>query len=478
MTIAALIATALLALVALGFTAGAILFLIKSRPTKKTAPDAPLPKAAILLALRGPDPYLDQCLRSLMHQDYPDYDLHIVVDAEKDPAWNIVRRVIDEERATNVHAALLRDPLFTCSLKCSALLQMLGEVDPEVEVLALIDGDVVPHRHWLRHLAAPLANEAAGATFGIPWYFPRDSHWASVARKVCWMPAAILMSLCGWIWGGTAALPARVFRDPALAERWSQSVSSDASIREIIHARHLRLEWVPSLVMPNLEPGRFKALVSHLGRSLATSRLYLNRWPLTLLAVGFAAGALILTVLVCAISVLTANTTATVVSTTGLGAYLLVLIALLLLVERRASNICRYNRAKVPPLNITMLAKIVPVIPLAHGIYLVSAVKAHFVRSLTWRGVRYAINGKLDVQREEPSPLSPLPAGADYVLLKEQTGNEIDTALVNTYASRFDNWRQMIFRRKSAQPHRLSQLAPHKSIAGREPVERERWKQP
>lgn len=426
MTTVAYIATVLLGLVALGFTVGAALFLIKSRATTKlTYANTSLPKAAILLALRGPDAYLDDCVRSLLKQDYPDYDLHIVVDSEEDPAWAIVNRVIREEGATNVRASLLRDPLFTCSLKCSALLQMLAEIDPKVEVLGLIDGDVVPHRQWLRQLAEPLADEFVGATFGIPWYFPEDNRWASIARKVCWIPAAILMALCGWIWGGTAALPPRIFRDPALAERWSQSVSSDASIRELIETRHLKLEWVPQLIMPNLEPGRFIALVNHLGRSLATSRLYLHRWPLTLVAVGFVTGALSIAVLVCVASALTANTTATIISASGLGAYLLVLIALLLLVERRAFNIARSNSAAVSPLSTALLAKIVPVIPLAHGIYLDSAVKAHFVKTLTWRGVRYAINGKHDVQRVEPAPvLSPL-GGAACVVVNDHDGDTL-----------------------------------------------------
>ena len=469
MIITALIVTTLLALIAMGFIAGAMLFLIKSRATAPAAnSETPLPKAAILLALRGPDAHLADCVRSLLKQDYPDYDLHIVVDSDKDPAWNIVTRVIKEEGAKNVQAALLRDPLFTCSLKCSALLQMLREIDTDVDVVALIDGDVVPHRAWLRQLVAPLADDGVGASFGIPWYFPTESNWASVARKVCWSPAGILMALCGWIWGGTAALPSRVFRDPALVERWSRSVSSDASIRDVIKADHLRLKWVPALVMPNFEPARLDVLVNQLARSLATSRLYLNRWPVTLLAVSLAAGGLLLAVLVCVVNSLAANMTGTVISAVGLIGYFLILMALLLAVERRALEITSNNGAEIPALSFRMLVKMLISIPLAHGLYLTSAFRAHNVRSVTWRGVRYAINGKLDVQRVEPGPL----VDADLALMGPENDTEIGPASGNYFTARLNRWRPTLFRDKNressvAKQHtfRSSELA-HGSVKG------------
>jgi tetrahydromethanopterin S-methyltransferase subunit B len=476
MTYVAVVATVLLAVIAAGFAAGAALFLLKSRPgTRKPRSNEALPRAAVLLALKGTDEYLQDCLRSLLRQDYPDYVVHIVVDSKEDPAWGIVTRVLEEEDFLHVRVATLRDPLFTCSLKCSALLQMLEEVDPGAEVLALIDGDVVPHPAWLRQLAAPLADSAVGASFGIPWYFPLQQDWPAMVRKVCWTPGAVLMLLCGWIWGGSAALPSRIFRDPALVERWSRSVSSDASLRDVINAHGLRLEWAPALVMPNYESVRFEALVNQLARSLATSRLYLNRWPLTLMAVSLAAGSLLAAVVACVVSLITTNVTALTVSAAALGSYLLILMGLLLVVDRRALSVTRSNGASVPPLTLAAVGKMFVSLALAHGLYLLSAVKAQFVRSLTWRGVRYAINGKLDVRRVAPARVvAPQPL-ADRVYSVKQAGGGVEPALLSPYSSAFARLQRTAIRKEDVPSEGADRRIVQRAAHNRESVDSDSW---
>jgi len=46
--------------------------------------DQQCPKAAVVLCLRGKDPFLADCLRALLTQDYPCFDVRIVVDANDD----------------------------------------------------------------------------------------------------------------------------------------------------------------------------------------------------------------------------------------------------------------------------------------------------------------------------------------------------------------------------------------------------------
>ena len=49
--------------------------------------DNDCPKAAVVLCLRGTDPFLEDCLRAVLNQDYPQYEIRIVVDSRQDPAW-------------------------------------------------------------------------------------------------------------------------------------------------------------------------------------------------------------------------------------------------------------------------------------------------------------------------------------------------------------------------------------------------------
>ena len=53
----------------------ALVFLWNLRSSRKNSlPDNELPKTAVILCLRGADPFLANCLRSLFNQNYPNYD--------------------------------------------------------------------------------------------------------------------------------------------------------------------------------------------------------------------------------------------------------------------------------------------------------------------------------------------------------------------------------------------------------------------
>ena len=48
------------------------------------------PKASVILSLRGIDPSLKACITGLFKQDYPHYHIHIIVDNDTDPAWEVI----------------------------------------------------------------------------------------------------------------------------------------------------------------------------------------------------------------------------------------------------------------------------------------------------------------------------------------------------------------------------------------------------
>ena len=55
------------------------------RAAKGFTPPQPLPEIAVLLPLRGADPSLEACLKGLLAQDYPTYQIHIVIDSDGRP---------------------------------------------------------------------------------------------------------------------------------------------------------------------------------------------------------------------------------------------------------------------------------------------------------------------------------------------------------------------------------------------------------
>ncbi len=158
----------------------------------------------------GADPFLARCLDGLLRQDYPSYEIRIVVDSPADPAWEIVREVLAKPACADVKVALLERRLETCSLKVSALLQALDGLDDSCQAVALIDADATPRTHWLRDLAAPLRDPKVGATSGVRWYITDSPQWGSLVRMAWGAAAAAQMVAFGIPWGGSMAFSAPI----------------------------------------------------------------------------------------------------------------------------------------------------------------------------------------------------------------------------------------------------------------------------
>src|SRR5262245_52051845 len=92
-------------------------------------PDDRCPAAAIVLCLRGADPSLTDCLLAIGRQDYPNYDVRLVVDSQSDPAWQIAKTIASELPRQIFYLEPLEERRTTCSLKCSALLQAIGRLE-------------------------------------------------------------------------------------------------------------------------------------------------------------------------------------------------------------------------------------------------------------------------------------------------------------------------------------------------------------
>ena len=71
--------------------------------------DHECPPVAILLSLRGGDPFLSDCLTKLLEQDYPNYELIVALDDENDPAVQYVDQVIDAKQPKNLTKKIIKD---------------------------------------------------------------------------------------------------------------------------------------------------------------------------------------------------------------------------------------------------------------------------------------------------------------------------------------------------------------------------------
>ncbi|WP_044252436.1 glycosyltransferase [Rhodopirellula sp. SWK7] len=236
------------------------------------------PKAVIILCLRGSDPFLRQCVSSLLSQDYPDYRLRVLIDRPDDPSLPIIKEF---ESNSRLDVSFLDDPPSTCSLKCSSLVQAISELDPAVEVVALCDADSAPHASWLAELVAPFSDDQVGVTTGNRWYQPPPSSPGAVVRYLWNVPAAINMILLRIAWGGSLAIRRRVIDEAGLIDKWSNALCEDTMLYQVLRRHGYRQVFVPSVLMVNRESSTLSDLMQWIPRQMLTAKLYHPHWLLT-----------------------------------------------------------------------------------------------------------------------------------------------------------------------------------------------------
>ncbi|WDQ17784.1 glycosyltransferase family 2 protein [Rhodopirellula sp. P2] len=397
------------------------------RHRSETSDDADLPRVAVLLCLRGADPNLAGGLRRLMKQQYPNYEVFIVIDSETDPAWGIVKQTIDDAQRrdssrsvsesepttadsrqgeagptstlSQVHVSSLRQRLETCSLKCSSLVQLLDQIDDSFQVVVLADSDLESHPTWLRELVAPLADPRVGAAFGNRWFLPARGWMGSLVRQVCNAIGVVTMHLGQIPWGGSLAIRASVLKQSGLRQTLTRSIVDDGPVRVALKEQGLKLRFVPSLLMANREDCDLRFAHSFLTRQLKWTQTYMSsQWPVmlvyTLGVLGTYMAALVLAV-VCLLLGLHVEASW---FAAGAAVYSGTVMTLWFLLDLAARRIIRAQGEPAPRILGVQLLKIPAAMLLAVLVHVSAMICATFLKRVIWRGVTYEVHGPSEVQ--------------------------------------------------------------------------------
>lgn len=390
----AVVAFSVLALAILAQGALTAWFLAVLIRFRRTLPaDRQCPKAAVVLCLRGTDPFLESTIRALLDLDYPDYEVLVIVDSREDPAWAAVEDLLRRHPAPRIRMQPLQQRRETCSLKCSSLAQAVNNLDDSVEIVALCDADTIPHRAWLRELVAPMADPRVGAATGNRWYMPAEPTWASLVRYL-WNAAAVVQMYCyGIPWGGTLALKTRVLRQADLLDRWGQAFCEDTMLYRVLRQQGLRVAFVPSLMMVNRETCDLGGFFHWVRRQLLTARLYHPGWP-AVVAHGTSTPLLLLAgVGLLAAACRQGHLSAAAWLGAGLAMYLGALPILMLALEAGVRRIVRERGESADWIRPGTALKLLPAILLTQLVYPFGLISAIFARNVEWRGVRYRVDG-------------------------------------------------------------------------------------
>lgn len=368
--------------------------------------DEAAPKAAVVLCLRGPDPFLGRCLRSLLSQDYPNYDVQIIIDHPDDPAGRILQPLLAEYPAHNVQVHVLEQRLSTCSLKCSSLVQAVRSLGDSYGFVAQLDADTIPHPSWLRELATALADDRVGAATGNRWYMPQRSSLGALVRYLWNAAAVVQMYWYGIAWGGTLAVPMRVLRETDVVERWSRAFCEDTMLLAVLRQAGLRVSFVPSLMMVNREDCGLDGFFSWVRRQMLTARLYHPAW-LAVVSHGLATTTMLLLAVGLAVwGWLAGDAASANWALAGFVGYQVCIMPMLALLEATVRQIVRARGEHTRWMTWSTVVLLPPALLLTQLIHAAALASACVLRRVDWRGVEYEIDGPARIRLVEYRPFA------------------------------------------------------------------------
>jgi cellulose synthase/poly-beta-1,6-N-acetylglucosamine synthase-like glycosyltransferase len=341
---------------------------------------------------------LPACLKGLFQQDYPEFDVWIVVDSTRDAAWPVVNKLAQQSAMHSIHVLTLTERLATSSRKIAGMLQAMSHIEASREIVALLDSDTIPHAAWLRELAAPLKDPRVGVSSGNRWYMPALATTGSLLRYL-WNAAAVVQMYWYKIgWGGSLAINAKFLRQSDLRQRLTDAFGEDSTICRCARAYGYRIAFSPSLVMVNRETCSVKDVFTFLQRQLLTVRLHNSCWWAVVghgIATTAAWG---LCCLLGTVAVATASWNAAAWTGAALVAYWASMLFMLLSLEWCARRIVRSRGETTRGFGAWGWLGAAMAIPLAQIIHCAALAAALFTRTHRWRGVQYQFFGASPVQ--------------------------------------------------------------------------------
>ncbi|HUG81683.1 MAG TPA: glycosyltransferase family 2 protein [Bryobacterales bacterium] len=205
------------------------------------------PAASLIVPVKGIDHELHRNLRSLVDQDYPDFELIIVTRSASDEAVRVAQSLL----GGTIRIVIAGEPPAGTGEKVHNLLVAVSEARPESEVFVFADSDGQVESDWLRVLIAPLKDESLGATTGFRWYFPEEGHFWPLMRSV-W-DSTIAGNLRdddkNFAWGGGTAIRKKTFEDANVAKFWQGTISDDYRLTAALNAAGLGIRFEPGAMV-------------------------------------------------------------------------------------------------------------------------------------------------------------------------------------------------------------------------------------
>ncbi len=228
-----------------------------------------LPTVAVVLPLLRLGRQEIDCLRSLLTQDHPNYQLWISLDAAAPPDQlnrAELRAILAEHPAIAVHCSpclpsATLNPAASSDHAFSQAIQACCRSSTPPEVLALVSPQLTPRPTWLRELTAPLSHQGMTATTSYPWHEPplRLAALSSGALfrsgltplvQYTWnaIAAMQMIAVSKILWHGSMAVKTSYLTQPYVLDRWKLMGQTDVALGQLLHQESQPIRFVATLM--------------------------------------------------------------------------------------------------------------------------------------------------------------------------------------------------------------------------------------
>lgn len=314
-------------------------------------------KALIIVPCRGMDYSLDDNLKSIVNQEYPNFRTVAVVDTSVDEALPSIKNAGIEYIISNASC-------IKCSGKVRAIASAL-EKYPDFDIYVIADSDILVKEDWLLKLVSPFGDNKYGLSTTFPYFRPVGGFWSKV--KLVWGFVGLGMmesKLTRFGWGGSLAFRKELLQNENF-DFFKSYVSDDIALTKLCKKEGFEIAYVKEAMPVVNSPDDFSTFMEWGNRQTALS-VYSTRNVLTYGLIFYGA-----TVLLFISAILLS--------------ILLSPVFITFLLPNLLNSFRAVKRAGDWPVWSFAISMIIPML------YFYNLVKAGRMKGITWRGRNYSL---------------------------------------------------------------------------------------
>jgi len=335
-----------------------------------------LPEAVVIIPVTGNAPGLKACLKSLLEQEYPNYETILVTRDMEDPAAGIIKGLLSDGKNAR---HILSKPAASCGQKNRNLLAGIAAAGPSAEILVFCDSSHQAHPGLLFELIKPIIRENEFMTTGFHRIDPGDFRLATLGMLCSVLCIHMLQGIKIFTqpWGGAMAIRRTVFETHGVDRLWAGNIVDDFSMGPYLRKKGIRCKPVSTACLTTPLAGQ---KLYEWNKWLTRQILYMKFCtPGAWLAAALAAYLLVAPIILAGLTIIG--------SVVGLFSWCMALAGLVFFVIFTGIGIwCRILVPSPVPLGPWMAA-----LYALHFMAFWCYVKTWFTNTLSWKGVSYRV---------------------------------------------------------------------------------------